>query len=187
LTGRPGSGKSTLVRAVVEALRQGRIAAVGGFYTLEVRQAGIRTGFSIQTIDGQTGRLAEVGLPSRYRLGRYGIDMGQFKSVALTALEAAVRDRQLVVIDEIGSMELQANDFKTLVQEALDGVSPVLATIMRKPLPFADEVKRRPDVELIEVRPDNRDVLVATLSNSLRWLLLNRQSSQSQSTASRLR
>ena len=87
LTGRPRVGKSTLVRRVIERLRNLGFTTMGGFYTLEVAEGGTRLGFDIHTLDGRIGRLARVGLESRHRLGKYGIDLEQFESVAIPALE----------------------------------------------------------------------------------------------------
>jgi nucleoside-triphosphatase len=144
---------------------------IGGFYTLDVRRNNERIGFSINTLDGRRGRLAEVGLVSRYRLGKYGIDMASFENVALNALEEAITRKQLVVIDEIGFMELKSQRFQQLVTRALDSSSPVLATIMRKAFYFADDIKKHNDVQLITMRVDNRDTLVSEITAMLRPLL----------------
>ena len=75
------------------------------------------------------------------------------------------------MIDEIGPMEIRSAIFRETVNEALDSpesVSGVLATIFARSLPFTDAIKSRPDVTLIEVRPDNRDRLVSELSDRLR-------------------
>lgn len=167
LTGRPRVGKSTLICRVVENLKRVGHNNMGGFYTLDVRRNNERIGFSIQTLNGKSGRLAEVGLVSRYRLGKYGIDMASFEHVALTALEAAIAREQLVVIDEIGFMEIKSQRFQRLVIRALDSSSPVLATIMRKSFHFADAIKKRNDVRLITVRADNRDTLVSDITDML--------------------
>jgi nucleoside-triphosphatase THEP1 len=160
LTGRPRVGKSTLIQRVVERLRQEGLLAIGGFYTAEMSRHGERVGFSINTLDGRIGRLAEIGLESRYRLGRYGIDMEGFEGIALTALEEAIRAGGLIVIDEIGYMELKSRRFRELVVRALDSPAPVLATILRSKSDFGDGLKARHDVELITVRVENRDQLV---------------------------
>jgi nucleoside-triphosphatase len=94
ITGRPRVGKSTLVMRVTGKLRELGHTDIGRFYTLEKRQEGKRIGFDIQTLDGRVGRLALVGLESRYRLGKYGIDMECFEAVALTALEDAIKKGQ---------------------------------------------------------------------------------------------
>ncbi|PYJ51009.1 MAG: hypothetical protein DME87_04760 [Verrucomicrobia bacterium] len=76
-----------------------------------------------------------------------------------------MRRRQLVVIDEIGPMEIRSAIFREAINEALDSEVPVLATISARSLPFTDAIKSRPDVTLIEVRPDNRERLVSELSD----------------------
>jgi nucleoside-triphosphatase len=58
LSGKPGCGKTTVVRKTVERLP----LPVGGFYTREMRMAGRRLGFEIVTLDGRRGVLAR-GIP----------------------------------------------------------------------------------------------------------------------------
>lgn len=160
LTGRPRVGKSTIVQRVVEKLKEAGFKNIGGFYTSEIRREGERVGFAINTLNGKTGRLAEVGFESPYRLGKYGIDMKSLESIALTSLEDAIRKDGLVVIDEIGYMELKSRRFRELVINALNSSAPILATIMRSRFDFTDAIKSRGDVEIITVRVDNRDRLV---------------------------
>jgi nucleoside-triphosphatase THEP1 len=168
LTGRPRVGKSTLVRRVIERLRERGFTKMGGFYTLEVSQGGNRIGFDIHTLDGRIGRLARVDLESRFRLGKYGIDMEQFESVAVPALEEAIRLGCLVVIDEIGFMELKSRRFRERVEEALSSPASVLAAIMRNRFDFPDAIKAREDVLLITVTVENRDRLVEEIVERIR-------------------
>ena len=79
-----------------------------------------------------------------------------------------MRARQLVVIDEIGPMEIRSVVFREAVNGALDSELPVLGTIFSRFLPFTDTIKSRPDVVLIEIRPNNRDQLVSQLSEKFR-------------------
>ena len=167
LTGRPRVGKSTLILKVVETLKK-EGCHLGGFYTLEVREGGNRSGFNINTLDGKTGVLARVGLKSSYRLGKYGIEMGQFEEIALDALEDAIEKRDIIVIDEIGYMELKSRRFRELVLRALDSQKPVLATVMKNRFDFPDSIKARDDTEVVRVRADNRDSLVTEITESLR-------------------
>jgi len=87
------------------------------------------------------------------------------ETVGVEAVREAVRRRRLVVIDEIGPMEIRSAIFRDAVNEALDSEVPVLATIFTRPLPFTDAIKSRPDVTLIELRPNNRERLVSQLSD----------------------
>jgi len=169
LTGRPKVGKSTLILKVVETLKKEGFL-LGGFYTMEVREGGSRIGFNINTIDGKTGVLARVGLESSYRLGKYGIDMEQFEEIALATLEDAIEKSEIIIIDEIGYMELKLRRFRDLALMALDSQKPVLATVMKNRFDFSDSIKARDDTEVIRVRVDNRDILVDKITGSLKKL-----------------
>jgi nucleoside-triphosphatase THEP1 len=167
ITGRPRVGKSTLVMRITDRLRELGHTDIGGFYTLEKRHKDRRVGFDIQTLDGRVGRLAEVGLESPYRLGKYGIDMECFEAVALTALEDAVKKGYMTVIDEIGYMELKSKRFRLLVEQALESPRSLLATVMRSRFDFPDKIKARSDVVLVTVRVENRDRLVGEILDML--------------------
>ncbi|UCH07467.1 MAG: hypothetical protein JSV55_00235 [Deltaproteobacteria bacterium] len=54
LTGPPRSGKSTLIEAVIERIKE----PVTGFFTREMREGGERVGFSINSLWGSDGILA---------------------------------------------------------------------------------------------------------------------------------
>ena len=163
LTGRPGSGKTTLIKRVVNELAR----PAGGFYTEEIRERGARVGFKIVTTDGKEALLAHVDFKSTERLGKYGLDLSALETMAVAALRTAARARQLVVIDEIGPMEIRSPIFREAVNEALESGTPVLATITARSFRFTDAIKKRPDVTLIEVRPNNRDQFVTELADQL--------------------
>jgi len=173
ITGRPRVGKSTIIKKVVEKLCTAGYKSIAGFYTAEIIRDNKRVGFSINTLDGRIGRLAEVGFESPYRLGKYGIDMKSFEAIALTSLEHAIKTNSLIVIDEIGYMELKSKRFRELVIKALDSTAFVLAAIMRNKFDFADIIKARNDVEVITVRTDNRDRLTDEIAARFSTLFKN--------------
>ena len=164
LTGRPGCGKTTLIKRVVSELAR----PAGGFYTEEIRAHGERLGFKIITLDGQEALLAHVHFKTPERVGKYGLDLSALETVGVEALREAVHARQLVVIDEIGPMELRSPIFRDVVNQALDSGAPILATISARSLPFTGAIKERPDVTVIEVRPGNREQLAYELSDQFK-------------------
>ena len=147
LTGRPGTGKTSLVRQAVAELK----GKVGGFYTEEIRVQGTRLGFKLITLDGQEAVLAHADFHSRYRVGKYGVDVDALERVGVPALAEAISQRDVIVIDEIGKMELFSNRFREVVLEAIQSGKRVLGTIMLAPHPWADDIKRQPQVKLVEV------------------------------------
>jgi nucleoside-triphosphatase len=169
LTGRPGCGKTTLIKRVVNNLPRG----AGGFYTEEIRVGGTRAGFKIVTLDGEDAVFAHVDFRTRSRVGKYGLDLSALERIGVGAVRQAIQARRLVVIDEIGPMEIRSPVFRDVVNEALESKVPLLATIFTRPLSFTDAIKSRPDVTLIDVRPDNREQLVLELSDRIRELNLS--------------
>lgn len=160
LTGQPACGKTTLVRQVIERLNDVRLA---GFYTQEIRRQGKRLGFEAVGLGGGRAVLAHVVFPSPLRVGRYGVQLEKFEELIETELAKPPDEVDLFVIDEIGKMECYSERFVEAVRRVLGGPVPVLGTVGYKGRGFIDEVKRRPDVRIIEVTPANREDLVAGL------------------------
>ena len=155
LTGKPGCGKTTLIRRVLEDFP----GDVGGFYTQEIREVGTRKGFEIFTLDGERGVLAHVDIRSSQRVGKYGVDLQALDRLVVSAIQGAVDRQALVVIDEIGPMEIRSTRFQKAVNYALRSHVKVLGTIAHRSMPFTDEIKQMPGVSVIEVNPANRQEL----------------------------
>jgi nucleoside-triphosphatase len=164
LTGKPGCGKTTVIRRAVE----GRSDA-GGFYTDEVRDGDRRTGFSITTLDGRSGMLAGTDISSGIRLGRYGVNVPDIDEIAASSIESAVATDSVntVVIDEIASMEMASDRFRKAVLTAIFGNKKVLGTIQARSHPFLDGIRTHPGVSLVEVRHHNRETLPGLIGE---WL-----------------
>ncbi len=175
VTGPPGCGKTTLMRRAVAELG----VPAAGFYTEEIRSpstgsgqaAGRREGFALVTLDGRRATLASVRIRSPHRVSRYGVDVQALESVGLPALEEATAGAKLLVVDEIGKMELFSPRFREAVLRALDAGGPVLASIMLSRHPFADALKARDDVRLIRLTPETRDRVLGEVVYALREML----------------
>ncbi len=163
LTGKPGTGKTALIK---EAIAKTRIRA-GGFYTEEIRSGGVRQGFRIITLDGQDGILAHTNISSPYQVSKYRVDVNSLNEVGVSAIHRALKECNLVVIDEIGKMELLSPRFKEAIWQVIDSGKKVLGTIMLSPNPFADEIKHHPEVKLLVVTRSNRN---QALREILNWL-----------------
>ena len=151
ITGHPGVGKTTLVKQVIEQLRLDPV----GFYTEEIGEEGKRVGFRIKSLTPglprMEGVLARIGLDGPYHRGPYTINIRDMEEVGARALEEALSHRTLIVIDEIGNMEIVSQRFQAAVIASLESPRPVLGVIKYEPGPFVDRIRSRPDVEIIKL------------------------------------
>lgn len=165
LEGRPGSGKTTVAARLAELLAERRVE-VRGFVTHEIRDRGRRVGFAVETVEGERATLAHVTFKGALRVGKYGVDLDAFERVALPAL-ANPAARGVVVIDELGKMELASDRFRDAVSQLFERAVDLVATVHVFRHPFTDALKRRPDVEQIQVKHDTRDELPEQLAQRL--------------------
>ena len=169
LTGHPGIGKTTIIRNVVAQVGD----KAGGFYTEEIFGPGGRKGFRLIALDGektpQTVTIAHIDLRDAKapRVGRYGVDVAALERVGVAALRRAMQGKKLVIVDEIGMMELYSRAFCDTVLLAVLGPTPVLGTIMRHPHPESNVFKTLAQVTLWEVNRTTRDDLTVKV---LAWL-----------------
>jgi nucleoside-triphosphatase len=160
LTGSPGVGKTTVLLRVVEALgKEGY--KVGGMISREVRLKGFRVGFEITDLMGcRRGWLAHENLKGSPRVGKYGVNLEDLEGVGVEAILKAVRECDVVAIDEIGPMELFSERFKEAVRLAFESSKLLVGIIHWKAKDrLIEMVKARPDTEIFTVTYENRGKL----------------------------
>ncbi|MEM1984765.1 MAG: nucleoside-triphosphatase [Candidatus Korarchaeum sp.] len=146
ITGRPGSGKSTCVAILMEGLRSKGIG-FGGIRTPEVREGGIRTGFIVEDLlTGDRDLFASVKFSGGPSVSKYVIDLRRFESIAIPALTRAAKECKVIIIDEIGKMELLSNKFVEIVREVWRSNSIVVATAPLAKISEVEELKRSSEV-----------------------------------------
>jgi nucleoside-triphosphatase len=163
--GRPAVGKTTVARRLAALLGDAGVP-LAGFVTGELRERGRRVGFTVETFEGASAVLAHVGLPGPPRVGRYSVDLPAFERLALPAL-ASPPDRGVVLIDELGKMELASEAFRAAVSRLLEQPVALVATVHVARHAFTDALKRRSTVELVRVTAGNRNELPARLAARL--------------------
>jgi nucleoside-triphosphatase len=167
VTGKPGVGKSTVVAKAADELVKQRNLKIRGIRTAEIRKEGIREGFSIEDIEtGKTGILSHVR-GSGPRVGKYHVNLDDLAGIGARALRNSL-DCDLVVIDEIGPMELKSEEFISAVEKVLESDRSVLAVLHRSSKhPLAQRV--REEFEVLTVDEGNRNGLPETIVGRLRW------------------
>lgn len=159
LTGRPGVGKTTVVNRVYEHYSKNGFK-IEGLTTREVREGGARTGFMITDLSsGQEGWLAKRDLTAGPRIGSYVVVSDNLEKIGVAALERSMKGAaDLVIVDEIGPMEMTSVSFRNSISRVLNGYRAVVATVK-----FGS---RYPEVETIlrkslhwEITKENREAI----------------------------
>ncbi len=167
ITGRPGIGKTTMIKRLIKDLR----LDAGGFYTEEIREQGIRKGFRIRSISGEEGIFAHVNIEAPYRVSKYGIDIQILNTIGVKAIDDAIEKNTVVIIDEIGRMEIFSPDFQKAVVRALDSKKPVLGVIQQRENPFLDSIRRRGDVELFCLKENTHEEVFQMIKKRLEGII----------------
>ena len=163
VTGSPGVGKSTVVAKAAEKLADQPGFKIGGIQTAEIRKEGRREGFSIRDLaTGETGILSSVK-GNGPRIGKYHVNLEDLEKLGANALRNAL-DCDLIVIDEIGPMELKSEAFVLAVEAVLESDKPVLAVLHRSSShQLAQRI--REEFQVLMVDEGNRDELPERIAN----------------------
>ncbi|KAK7865235.1 hypothetical protein R5R35_012362 [Gryllus longicercus] len=164
LTGKPGIGKSTLVKKVCEELTKKGIN-VRGFYTEEVRKSngGGRIGFDVVTLSGARAALARVSDTNagrQPRVGKYSVNVKLFEDIAMPVLQEAHSANSVLIIDEIGKMEMLSEMFCREVKSIFTKPQAILATVPIGNNSLVKTIQSLPSAQTFEVDYTNRNSLL---------------------------
>ncbi|MDH4291670.1 MAG: NTPase [Dehalococcoidia bacterium] len=160
VTGPPGIGKTSVLLRSVNGLKN-RGYKIGGMISREVREGGVRVGFEIMDFStGQRGWLAHINQPTGPKISKYRVNLTDLEAIGVSSILDAIRSADMIIVDEIGPMELFSSAFRDAVIQAAESDKPVLGTIhfgLRNSL--VNSLKKREDAEIFEVTYENRETL----------------------------
>jgi len=167
LTGPPGVGKSTAVSKVVLGLKSAGVI-VGGCTTSERREGGVRVGFNLKDLtSGRTGELASATSKIGPRVGRYRVNLADLSRIGAEGLTAAAATAEVIVIDEVGPMELVSPEFRRGIRGCIDSGKPMLAVVHeRMEDDILSELKKRA-AGVTTMSMENRDAVPDELGRAL--------------------
>ena len=167
VTGPPGVGKSTLVSKVVLRLKSAGVI-VGGCITSEKRVGGNRVGFEVKDLStGKRGELASVASKFGPRVGRYRVNLIDLARVGASGLESAASVSELIVVDEVGPMELVSPEFRRAVARCAATGKPMLAVVHERMEDDLLDKLRSEAEEVVILSPENRDGAADDLGSKL--------------------
>jgi nucleoside-triphosphatase len=163
ITGKPGSGKTTLCLRIFERLKS---FDATGIVTKEVRESGRRIGFIFLDLeDGEELWLAHVENPSDVRVGKYGVFVENVDRIAEKLREKCEkrqnrekREKKVLIVDEIGPMELKSRAFVDTIREIIDvSKGTLIFTIhLKSKHPLLEKIRREFRVFVIDEKNRNR-------------------------------
>ena len=167
LTGERGVGKSTLIQRLLKEADM----PVYGFVT--TREAADAAGFH-PIYFHPAGQPKEARCHTEENLAgmcdrkTHTVHLAAFDGLGVRYLEAAQPDG-ILVMDELGFMEAEAERFKRAVFRALDGEFPVLAAVKaREDVPFLNDILHHREATVYTVTPENREAIYTELLPLLR-------------------
>lgn len=129
ITGRPGIGKSTVCMKVIELVKKSSFK-IGGIICPEVRCRGRRIGFKvIDLLTLREGWLAHINFKTEVKVGRYHVNLDDLEEIGVNAILSAIKKADVIVIDEIGPMELKSYKFRKAVFKSFKCGKPVVAVL----------------------------------------------------------
>ena len=173
ITGLPRSGKSAVLDKVVSMIiderkadsragrRGGPANIIGGMRAEAIIENGERVGYAcVDILSGDRGVMAHREIDSRNRILGFGIDPSELDKVAVPAIQNAIGNCEILVIDEVGKFSVESEGFVAAVREALEYDMPTLLTLHKKSRhPLLQDIRRRDDGRILEVTPVNRALL----------------------------
>jgi nucleoside-triphosphatase len=123
----------------------------------------------MKTLEGKKGYLAHQDITSDFHIRRYGVSIESIEALAVPSI--APVNGHIIILDEIGKMECFSETFKKAAIRALDSSNVVVGTITFGGDDFILGIKKRDDIEIHEVTPDNRDALPGTIIKKITELL----------------
>ncbi|HNT46003.1 MAG: NTPase [Methanothrix soehngenii] len=162
VTGSPGVGKSTLVAKVTSGTK----LRVGGVLARDRRYKDRRTGFELLDLStGMVGILADESGDGP-QLGKYRVHLDDLDLIGAQAVENAL-GCDLIVVDEVGPMELSSHRFVLAVEKAIASPKPMLV-VLHQWSNHRLAKKIRGSFRVLTVTRENRDSLADEIAKALK-------------------
>jgi nucleoside-triphosphatase len=160
ITGLPNAGKTQALVKVIEMLEEGD-QKVGGMITEPIIKSNRRVGFFVMDwMSKEKDVLAHIDFESKVVVGRYKVNIDALERIGVSAIENAGEQCDIIIIDEVGRMEVESERFVEVVKKALEEDKPLILTLHKKSRnPLLQDIRRRDDVRILEVTPINRNLL----------------------------
>ena len=167
VTGAPGVGKTTLIQRIHQHYKTKGVK-MAGITTHEVREGDQRVGFRITDLSsGAEGWLARVGDGVGPKIGKYTVVSRDLEQIGVGGLrEATEGSADLVLVDEIGPMEMTSTAFRNAISKLLSQEGFVIATVKYgSHYPEVEKASEKAETVNLEVLRNNREELFQRITS----------------------
>jgi nucleoside-triphosphatase len=153
ITGRPGVGKTKLIRRLLHDLTP---LIIRGFYKEEIQEFGVRRGFRIVSPNYEDLIFAHIHLEGPDRYQEFGINLEGFEKFISHEFDPGLMT-EMYVIDELGPMEHLSPAFIDRVKELAANKIPMVATVSSVHMPEWKALMKQKNVKVLQMNESNRD------------------------------
>ena len=142
---------------------------VGGTISEEIRDRGIRVGFKLEDIvTHNVGTLAHINARGGPHVGKYIVSLHDLQQVGTAAIQRALAESEVIIVDELGPMELHSTPFILAVEKALESPKHFVGTIHKRATHrLINAIRSNPAYQIIEVSLNNREQLANKIADQL--------------------
>jgi nucleoside-triphosphatase len=154
ITGHIRTGKSTLLKSMIDPIK----TITGGFFVQRLFIQDETRAFRLVDVSKENyipNRHVEdiadlkdlMAVNNKEKKLYYEV----FKTVGVSALEHACKEKKLILMDELGRIETKVPEFMDAVFKALDSSIPVLGVIKKESNFFLDKVRVHSNITVIDM------------------------------------
>jgi len=110
--------------------------------------------------------MASVDINSGKRVSKYQVDVHAIDRI-LNKLKSDLDKSEIILIDEIGKMELYSQRFKDVIHGILDSDKTVIATIQLSENPFIKHIMKRGDCRVYFLERGNQKEVLESIKNKV--------------------
>lgn len=160
LTAPSGTGKSTIIEKILCRLN----VSIGGFQVKRYLNKKGKMYFDmISLMDKKSNNIIGECMENKKALS----NLYTFENKGVEILNTSLTNSDLIILDEIGFLEENAEKFKSSVRNILNSNKVVLGVLKEFDSPFLNEIRSRKDITLLNVTLKNRDYITNHILNIL--------------------
>ena len=168
IDGLPRVGKTTAVQRVLSLAK----VRCGGFFSQAISKQ-FYTNFRLVSVQGPHRSVSSQELLRRFDIpGVIGFNLEDLENFGNPAVLHALETCDVVVIDQLGTLEVSSEKFRRVVDRVLASDKVCLATVTSSNVPYIEALRKRPDVSIYDINGSNRMLLpelVAAHMHQLVW------------------